>query len=357
MDPFFILISSIVGTIVISACCSLTEAALYAVPLAHVRHLSEAGSRSAKILLKQKKQMWRPISAILILNTLANTGGATLAGWAAAQIYHQRGTAIISIVLVFAILYFSEIIPKTIGVAYCRPIALFAARPVQLVSRVLAPLIALSRFLASRFGNSDSQPLVSQEEVLTMAAIGTEEGALDNLEGSVIANVIGLDRLLVRDILTPRVVVFRLEENTTIGSIQADLASWNFSRVPLYSEEDPDVLRSYVTQRDIYREALQGNTDIQLRELSRPLDTVPELVRADKLLLQMFEKKEHICAVVDEHGSLAGIITLEDIIEEIVGKEIVDEYDTVSDLRTFARIMRAIRIKRRRSSTAKSDDA
>ncbi|MCB0310777.1 MAG: CBS domain-containing protein, partial [Bdellovibrionales bacterium] len=132
----------------------------------------------------------------------------------------------------------------------------------------------------------------------------------------------------------------RLCEDQKLGEIEDQLKNWQFSRVPLYSEDDPDTLHGYITQRDVYRALLAGERDVVLKKLARPLETVPELLPADKLLLKMFEKKEHICAVADEHGALAGIITLEDVLEELVGKEIVDEYDSVSDLRSFAKILR-----------------
>lgn len=185
-----------------------------------------------------------------------------------------------------------------------------------------------------------------------MATLGIEEGALDDLEGEVIANVIGLDQILLKDVLTPRVVVFRMKEEQTLASLRDEVAEWTFSRVPLYSEEDPDHLTSYVTQRDVYRELLKGNDSISLSEISRPIHVVPELMRADELLLRMFREKEHICSVVDEHGSLAGIITLEDVLEELLGHEIIDEYDTVSDLRTLAKIMNAIQSRRKRGGSS-----
>ena len=151
--------------------------------------------------------------------------------------------------------------------------------------------------------------------------------------------------------MTPRVVVFRKERGRLLSELREEIIEWSFSRVPLYNENKPDDLPSYVLQRDIYRELLSTNQkgvdqkEPCLKDLERPLETVPTLLRVDKLLLRMFTNREHVCAVVDEHGGLAGIVTLEDIIEEIVGREIVDEYDTVSDLRTYAKIANLIRVK------------
>jgi len=344
MDPIFALIIAVTITIVVSACCSLMEAALYAVPLPHVKHLAESQSRSGRILMEFKSDVGRPISAILILNTIANTGGASVAGWLAASVFSESGLAVFSCLFVFAILYLSEILPKIAGVIYCRQVAGMIALPLLVLIKLLGPLVALSHSIGHRLEiMRGEEPAISEEEVLSMTAIGTEEGTLDHFEGSVITNVIGLDRLLVKDILTPRVVVFRQKENTKLCEIKDDIADWSYSRVPLYQESEPDHLSSYVIQRDIYRELLRDNDQLTLRAISRELHVVPELMRADKLLLQMFEKREHICTVVDEYGGLAGIITLEDIIEEIVGQEIIDEYDTVSDLRTFARIMRVVK--------------
>ena len=324
------------------------EAALYAVPVGYVKHLSEEGSAAGRILSGFKDDMRHPISAILIFNTLANTTGASIAGWAFAEHFGSSWLGGFSAAFTLAILYGSEIIPKMIGVTYCRSVSQIIALPLFVMIKLTTPLIWISIWISSALHSTDNEPSVSGAEVLSMAALGTEEGALDHLEGSVISNIIELDKVLVREILTPRVVVFRVSEDMLLKDVSAELASWSFSRIPLFSEADPDVLTGYVTQREIFRELLKGQAEGSLKSIARPLDTVPELMRADKLLLHMVEKKEHICAVVDEHGGLAGIVTLEDVIEEVVGREIVDEYDTVSDLRSYAKVVRAQKAKRRR---------
>jgi CBS domain containing-hemolysin-like protein len=327
------------------------EATLYAVPLPHVRHMAESGARRGKILLDFKSNIQRPIAAILILNTAANTMGAAVAGWAVAQLYGESGLLIFSILFTLTILYCSEILPKVIGVVYSRQIAGIIAYPLAILIKLLIPLIAVSNLISSFLSKeAASQPKVSLDEVISMAALGTEEGALDRFEGSVITNVIGLDKLLVREVLTPRVVVFRLDQEIKLDGLKESIANWRHSRVPIFSESDPDHLTGYVNQRDIFRELIRGNTNLRLSDLARPLKAVPELMSVDKLLLQMFEEKEQICAVVDEHGGLAGIITMEDIIEEVVGREIVDEYDAVSDLRTFAQVLRFARQRKQQKN-------
>jgi CBS domain containing-hemolysin-like protein len=350
MDPLTILVISVILSLVISAFCSLMEATLYAVPVSFVHSLKEQGNRAGEILARFKSEMGKPISAILILNTISNTGGAAIAGWAAGEIISSKLLVVaFTVSFILAILYLSEIIPKIIGVNYSRPVAVVIARPLQFIVTALTPLIALSHGISRRLQTASASHGggMSIDEVLSMAAIGTEEGALDHFEGSVIANVIGLDRLLVRDLLTPRVVVFRLPEDTKLGELRSDIGNWNFSRVPVYNRENPEHLSHYVTQRDIYRELLQGHDDKLMRDLARPLKAVPDLMRADRLLLDFFADKEHLRAVVDEHGGLAGIVSLEDVIEEVVGQEIVDEYDSVSDMRTLARLMRMMKGRKR----------
>jgi CBS domain containing-hemolysin-like protein len=295
-----------------------------------------------------KEDISKPIAAILILNTIANTAGASLAGWAAGEAFGADFLVVFSFAFTLVILYFSEIVPKLVGVVYCKQISLFIAYPLSITVIFLKPLILISDRLAAFIKRGSSAPSLTPEEIRAIATTGTEEGALDHFEGSVIANVIGLDETLVKDVLTPRVVVHRLNKDTKLKTLENDLNTWQFSRVPLFNEDEPEHLIGYVTQRDVAAALLEGKKEIALYELMRPLKVVPELMRVDKLLLEMFAKREHICAVVDEHGALAGIITLEDIIEEIVGREIVDEYDSVSDLRTFAKLLGYTRSKKKR---------
>ena len=342
----YVFLTAVCASLVVSAFCSLTEAALYSVPFAYVKHKAESGSRAARLLLLFKKDVSRPIAGILIFNTIANTAGAAISGWAAAKLFGEQWLVAFSVVFTLLILYCSEILPKLIGVVHCKQVSLLVAWPLSLLLAVAAPLIWLTDRVVRRLKKGQQQPAVSPQEFLSLAALGTQEGALDHFEGSVIMNVVGLDQTLVKEILTPRVVVFRKRQDMTLQEAQAEIGNWNFSRVPLYAESDPELLNGYVTQRDIYRELLQAGHGKTLKDLARPLKTVPELMRADKLLLQMFEEREQICAVVDERGGLAGIVTLEDMIEEVVGREIVDEYDTVSDLRSFAKILRFTKHRR-----------
>lgn len=333
----FLLIVITAASLITSFVCSMMEAALLTVPYHHVKHLADTGSKKAQKLLDYKDDIRQPIAAILLLNTISHTIGAAVGGGLVAQSYNQDYVIAFSIVFTLLLLYLAEIPPKELGVIYSKPLSLFFTPILSFLIKIFYPFIKISEYLAKFVGHETEGPSVSLAEVLSLATIGSEEGVLDRLEGSVIKNIIGLDRRLVKDILTPRVVVFRLPEDTKMSSIKEDILSWNHSRVPIFPQEEPDRVERYVLQKDVFRAIVRGQLDLTLKEISRPLATVSDLIRADKLLLEIFEKREHICAVVDEHGGFAGIVTLEDIIEEIVGREILDESDLISDLRSYAR--------------------
>lgn len=328
--------------------CALTEAALYAVPFAFVKHLADEGSPAGKTLLRFKEDMATPIAAILVINTAGATLGASIAGAAAGQIFTEMGLLVFGVVFTLITLYLAEITPKIAGVIYSKEVARLVARPLAVLVIVLGPLIWLSRKIQGVLERTEDHPSVSHQEVLSLTAIGNEEGAIDDFEGSVIHNVIGLDRVLVRDVMTPRVVVFRLSQESTLDDVAITISDWHYTRIPVHDAEDPDHLTGYVMQRDLYRELLKGSRRRMLEEFSRKLPVIPEIMPADQLLLQMFEQREHICSVVDEHGAFVGIITLEDIIEEIVGREIVDEFDSVSDMRTFASRLKLSKTRKNR---------
>lgn len=322
-----LLLGAVFVSLVFSFCCSFAEASLFAVPMAHAKALADKGQKSGELLVALKEDIEKPITAVLILNTLANTLGASIAGSLAAQLWGEIGLLVFSALFAFALLYFAEVAPKFAGVIYAKEAAPYVAFPLTFLVKFFRPLIWISERISLRLRPKEESPKVSHEEVLTLAAMGEEEGALDRLEGSVITNVIGLDKILVREILTPRVAVFRMPEHLTLADVKGQVLDWEYTRIPLYNEDEPEQLTSYVRQRDLYRALVRGEHARTLKDISRPLTTVPELASVDKILVGMFERNEAMCAVADEHGALAGVITLEDILEEVVGHEIIDEYD------------------------------
>ena len=345
MFPLLVIAATV--SVSISFVCSVMEAALLCVPVAHAKYYADRGNRSGRILLKFKEQLAHPVSAILILNTLAHTIGASVSGALVAKIYGEDVVVAFSLLYTAVVLFLSEILPKQIGTLYSRPVSLFIAFPLKVMIWVLYPLIKIGDWASMMLKGKEIDLGLTDHEFVSMAQLGTEEGVIDHLQGSVIKNIIGLDRLLVKDVLTPRVVVFRQSETTKLCEIKDAIIEWNYSRVPIFSEDDPEQVTGYVTQRDLYRAFLSGDGEKSLVDFKRKLNVVPEQMRADKLLLSMFENREAICAVVDEHAGFAGIVTLEDVIEEVVGREILDEYDLVSDLRTYAQMLYKNKIRKK----------
>lgn len=344
------------ATIAASFCCSITEAALYSVPVAQVQALANEGSRAARALLYIRKDISKPIAAILVVNTLSNTLGPTLIGAIAVQAYGEDALVMVSVLFGISILYLGEIIPKVLGSHSALPVMMVAVYPLAFCVKILWPFIWLSKRISRGITTRSTAPTMSDEEFISLAAVGMKEGSLDSFEGSVISNVIGLDQLLVKDVLTPRASVFRLSESTPVGELERDIDQWTFSRTPIYSDDDPEQLSGYVLQRDILKALMRGRRDTVLTQIARPLNMVPEQMSVDKLLNQMFSKHEHICGVVNEHGGFSGVITLEDILEEVVGTEILDESDLLGQApgEGIVKADKALRFRRNREKKLKA---
>ena len=342
-------LSIVVGLVLVgSATCSLLEAVLYSIPPTQVHALERSGRPSGRILRQLRAQIDRPIAAILSLNTLANTGGAAVAGAIAATVLGTAWVGYFSAGLTLAILMLSEIIPKTAGVAYSRQLAGPVARPLQLLVAVFAPVIWLSRLVTRLVLRGREEDRISDEELLVLVGLGLRSGTFKPHEVLVIQNILSLETKTARDIMTPRTVVFSLSAELTVREAAAESKLLRHSRVPVYDRTLEDVV-GVVHRVDVLRAAAQGQFDIKLGDLMHPAYFVVDSTRLDKLLRTFLERRQHIVAVIDEFGGLAGIVTLEDVLEEILGREIVDETDQVTDLREVAR--------RRREETLSTRDA
>ena len=318
-----------------SAMCSLFEAVLYSVPVGHVEAMAESGQKTGRILRALRERVDRPISAILSLNTIANTAGAAWAGAAFVGVYTEERLWLFSAAFTLAILLFSEVIPKTAGVVYCRSLAGPVARPLLAMVWVFRPLIWLTGQVTRLIARDQGSPGVSEEELLVMARLGHKEGAIDADEAAVIENILGLKEKTVRDIMTPRTVVFSLAVSTTLGQVRDSVQSLGHARVPVYDADADDVVGT-VHRQDLLAAMAEGQWDRTLEEMMRPVDFVADNLTAGRLLRRLLESRQHLVMVIDEFGSLGGLVTLEDVLEEILGTEIVDEFDTAVDMRELA---------------------
>ena len=323
--------------IIVSAFCSIIEAVLYSVSQSQVEVMARSGKISGIVLKKLKKDIRRPITAILTLNTIANTMGAAVAGASAAVVFGEENLVWFSIFFTLAILLFSEILPKTAGVAYAKNLASWIAIPLNVLVKIMRPLIWLCQIVTHLIPKQEKEALVSIEEIEQVAVLGRISGEIEPQQEHVISNILKLQDKTVRQIMTPQTVVFSLSEHLTIAEALKMKEQWNrHSRVPVYDQNQDDVV-GIVLSRSIMLSLSEGLEGKKLSELMQPVHFVPEAAPLNKIMMEFFEQRIHLFVVVDEYGSFTGVISLEDIIEEIVGREIIDESDTAGDLREYAR--------------------
>lgn len=335
-------ILTVVIVMVVSATCSLTEAALYSVRLPYVRHLAEAGSRTGKVLARFKEKMDRPIAAILILNTIGNTAGAAIAGAQASRLFDARMLVVFSITFTLAILFFSEIVPKILGVIHNRAVATALAIPLNGVVTLLHPLLVAVERVSAWLRPKGPVIAFPEEEVRQIAMLSAEEGSILRLEAELVKNALALDQVTAEEIMTPRTVVQKLSSDLTVREASHEIQEWTFSRIPLYHPDDPEKWVGVVLSRDILNALAHDRFDQKLGTIARPIDFVHERTRGHVLLRDFLRTRRHLSAVVDEYGSVVGIVSLEDILESVLGQEIMDEVDVTADLQELAK-------KRRRS--------
>jgi len=299
--------------------------------------MARSGKKSGLILKKLKKNIQQPITAILTLNTIANTMGAAVAGASAAVVFGEENLVWFSVFFTLTILLFSEILPKTAGVAYAKNLAVLIALPLSGLIKIMRPLIWLCQAVTHLIPKHQQEPLVSIEEIQAVAVLGRKAGEIEPQQEKVIANILRLQDKTVRQVMTPRTVVFSLSEHLTISEALKMREQWSrHSRIPVFDKDQDDVV-GIVLSRSVLLSLSEGRQDQQLSELMQPVHFVPEAAPLNRILMEFFEHRIHLFVVVDEYGSVTGVISLEDIIEEIVGREIIDESDTASNLREYAR--------------------
>ncbi len=331
--------------ILLSAGCSLFEAVLYSVPRRQVAAMAQAEKRSAKIFQRMRTDVEKPIAAILTLNTIANTAGAAFAGAAAAVVFGHERLGAFSAFFTLAILVFSEIVPKTAGVIYGRSLIPLVAYPLQGLVWVMRPAIWLSSLLTAFISRGRKGDTVTPEEISIMARMSLRAGKIRPYQERAIENILTLQSKTVKEVMTPRTVIFSLSEHLTLKEACDAATKWEHSRFPVYDRDQEDVV-GWVLTKELFHALAQGKEEEKLAELMRPVHFVVETAPLSKVLTEFLDLKQHLFVVLDEYGGLAGLITLEDVLEEILGREIVDESDEVTDKRELARKRRSALISR-----------
>ncbi len=327
-------IFTFISVVFISFLCSLLEATFLSISPAFVAVAVSEKKRSGLLLEHLKENSHRPLSAILTLNTIAHTMGASFIGAQVHEIYGSTAVTVFSVIFTLAILIISEIIPKILGHLYWKNLAALAAYTIQVMIFALFPIVKLSELLGKLFGESDNAT-VTREEMIMNAEIGVEEGSLHKKESNVIKNLLMLNNIFVSDIMTPRSVFFALDGSMTVEEVHNKYKPIRFSRIPIYRETLDQIIG--MTFRYKIHEALSNDQhSLKLEEITRPINSVSEGMTVAGVIDYFVKKKEHLALAVDEYGVITGLVTLEDAIETLLGVEIVDELDTVTDMRQFA---------------------
>ncbi len=320
----------------VSFICSVMEAVLLSITPSFVAIAERDGNPIGVQIAELKRDIDRPLSAILSLNTIAHTVGAAGAGAQAAVVFESVPIAVISGLLTLAILIISEIIPKTLGAVYWKPLTPWVMR--MLVPTILAmwPLVKMSQVIAAIIAPRKQGATVSREQLTALAHIGSKEGSIEEGELRMLGHLLALRDITVRDVMTPRTVVFALPSSMTVDEVLATHHDIRFSRIPVHGSSR-DHVEGYVLKNDILLAAARNEGKAELNSMRRPLEVVPESLALPRLLERLLDKRDHIALVVDEFGGAAGVITMEDVVETLLGLEIVDEADSVTDMQELAR--------------------
>ena len=325
----------LLGSLAISFLCSILEAVLMSTPLSYLSMREEEGDANAALFLKLKDQIDRPIAAILSLNTIANTIGAAGVGRQATLLFGSPWFGVVSALMTILILIFAEIIPKTIGTSYWKRLT-WLARVMNALIYLLYPLVLLIRFISRRIAPNEEETTVSREEVSAMANIGEEEGVFDKSENKVIQNIIKLDDIKAYDVMTPRVVAGTAPETMTLKEFYCNEELSHFSRIPVW-QESPEYITGYVMRYDILEKLAEDQFDARLGDVRRDIAMFNEETSVSDIWESLLKTKDQIALIIDEYGCFQGILTLEDIIETILGMEIIDENDEFTDMQQYAR--------------------
>jgi CBS domain containing-hemolysin-like protein len=321
--------------------CSLAEAVLLSVTTSFVVSAEKEGKSYGPVLRELKDDINSPLAVILTLNTIAHTMGAAGAGAQAAIIFGNVYLGIFSAVLTLVILVFSEIIPKALGAHHWRKLAPVMAYILRFLIRILYPFVLLSNRLTRGLSHSPTLEGFSRKEFAAMAELGEREGQLGEHEAEVLQNLFRLREIRVRSVMTPRLVVFSMPEESLVAELLDKHSRKVFSRFPVYNEED--VITGFVLRSDLLVAQNAGQGNAPLKNYIRDIDVILDAFSLLHAFEAFISNSAHIMLVVDEYGETQGIIALEDILESLLGLEIVDEFDTVDDMQALARRFGALR--------------
>lgn len=333
----------------ISFICSILEAVLLSITPSYIEQVSAKKPKSGRLITRVKAKLDESLSSILILNTFAHTMGAAGVGSQAMQVFGPEWETLIAVLLTLAILYFSEIIPKTLGATFWKSLAIPSAMMILWLVKIVYPLVWISTRITKLFKKSNEHE-ISREEIIALASIGHREGVLFSHENEYLSNLLKMREVRAEKILTPRSVVHMLDENMTVKEALDLPETMQFTRIPIYNGS-VDNVTGKVIRVDLFDAERQGLGQVPIKEVALKIIRVSEQLPALNLLDMFIKHQMHLFVVDDEFGQISGIVTLEDVIETLLGREIVDESDQVVDMQQLAKDQ----YRERRRNEEKSD--
>tara|TARA_Y100001933_G_scaffold221567_1_gene231492 strand:- start:300 stop:1355 length:1056 start_codon:yes stop_codon:yes gene_type:complete len=331
-----ILLAYLFLALIVSFLCSLTESVLLSTPQTYLTTIKEKESW-ANSFLELKSNIDKPLSAILSLNTIAHTIGAAGVGAQAVKIWGDTSLGLVSVILTILILVITEIIPKTMGARYWRTLSKVTFHIINIMLFLTYPLVIFSTKIMDIISKEKKEDTTSREEIAALANIGVDEGVFSEKENKIIQNILKLQKIKVTQIMTPRVVVSSVDENVSLDEFKNQSKYLNFSRIPTFSIQN-EKITGYILLQDILEElSKKEKNNLLIKSFKREVLKIPNNVTLLNLWDQLVENKEHIAIVLDEYGGLDGVVTMEDVVETLLGLEITDENDEVVDMQKYAK--------------------
>ncbi|MCX7552818.1 hemolysin family protein [Marinicella sp. S1101] len=332
----FLLFVYVFLALLFSFLCSIAEAVLLSITPSYIEKLKKTNpQKAARVKRLRFENVDRSLAAILTLNTIAHTVGAIVAGAKATHVFGDAWIGVFSGVITILILVFSEIIPKTIGAVYWKSLTGSVVTFVDWLIKGLYPLILLSEMITKMISKGKSHHMFNRDEFIAMAGLGQRSGMIDEQESRIINNLFKLSSVKAKDIMTPRSVVTSLPQDLPVEGALELLKTARFSRIPVY-QDSMDDSDGFVLKSDVLLAHANGD-DVTLKELKREISVVIEELNLTQLMESLMDDAQHIALVVTEYGDISGLVTLEDVIETLIGLEIVDELDQVQDMQAYAR--------------------
>jgi CBS domain containing-hemolysin-like protein len=320
----------------VSFLCSIVESVLLSTPQAFLIVKKQQNNTWADKFIHFKKDIDKPLAAILSLNTIAHTIGAAGVGAQAVQVFGESYFGIVSAILTILILVLTEIIPKTIGSRYWRNLSKFTSHTIQTMIFISYPLVLLSALVTNALSKKKHNNSTSREEISALASIGANEGLFSEKEYKIIQNLLLLKNVKVTEIMTPRVVVAIADEELFLKDFLKNKDYLKFSRIPVFQNKEENIV-GYVFRQTVFEKLAEDKHELKLKDIKREITIIHDSMVLFSVWEKLLEKKEHIALIVDEYGGMDGIVTMEDVIETLLGLEIIDEKDTITDMQKYAK--------------------